>query len=388
MAVLFLVTVFLSFPVSAKENGKSLKTPPPANPDIIRGIECLYNWKFEKAGEFFERIIRKNPHEPAGYFYRSMVIWSRMAAGFWSAETIEEYNNSIELTISVAKERIERDKADSTAYFYLGGALGFKGRLQLMQHKFFSSYLVSRDAIDALNTCLKMEPENRDILLGLGIYDYYTSRLSGVLRFLSNIFFHKGDRHEGLRKLHVAANEAMYSFLEAKSVLLYIYLFLESDFTKARPLAEELAEKFDGCPKYGYLKGVTYIKLGMNPHYRQTVDYLYRRSRIDSSPIDSSIWRSWGRYLEVSYFLSHDRYEAAISILNDILNHKDPLHNPYMSAWPLLKLGMVCDIKGEREKALEYYRNVLNMHNAAGAQFLAEKFIRRAALRQDPLLFL
>ena len=74
--------------------------------------------------------------------------------------------------------------------------------------------------------------------------------------------------------------------------------------------------------------------------------------------------------------------------MNDILNHKDPLHNPYMSAWPLLKLGMVCDIKGEREKALEYYRNVLNMHNAAGAQFLAEKFIRRAALRQDPLLFL
>ena len=143
MAVLFLVTVILSFSVSAKENGKLLRTPPHANPDIIRGIECLYNWKFEKAGEFFERIIRKNPHEPAGYFYRSMVIWSRMAAGFWSAETIEEYNNSIELTISVAKERIERDKADSTAYFYLGGALGFKGRLQLMQHKFFSSYLVS-----------------------------------------------------------------------------------------------------------------------------------------------------------------------------------------------------------------------------------------------------
>ncbi len=70
-----------------------------------------------------------------------------------------------------------------------------------MQQKWFSSYNLAYDSIQALRTCQKLDPDNKDVLLGLGIYDYYTAKLSGVLKFLTYLFLHRGDKEEGLRNL-------------------------------------------------------------------------------------------------------------------------------------------------------------------------------------------
>lgn len=358
----------------------------PVNRDIVKGIEHLYNWEFETAEELFRRIIDEKPMDPAGYFYFSMVSWSRMAAGFWSSGTVREYEKRIDQTITIAKQRIEGGNADSFAYFYLGGALGFKGRFQLMEQKWFSSYLVAREAIEALKTCLGLDPDNKDVLLGLGIYDYYTARFSGVLKFLTYVFLHRGDREEGLRKLHQAAGEAVYSSTEAKSMLLHIYLFMESDFQKALPLAEDLAGTFRNCPRLVYLQGLACIRLGMDSGYRKALNDLYETAREKGSGIDASIWESWARYLEVSHHVFNRQYDKAMAVLDNILADRDPENNPYMIAWPLLKKGMIHDLEGERNKALEYYDEVLWMENGAGAQFLAQRFIDKPAEEGESLL--
>ncbi|HEJ83153.1 MAG TPA: hypothetical protein ENO25_01165 [Desulfobacteraceae bacterium] len=354
--------------------------------DIVRGIEYLYNWEFDKAEKLFRGIMREKPMDPAGYFYYSMISWSRMAAGFWTSEIVREYEERIDQTIYAAKQIIEKGNADSFTYFYLGGALGFKGRFQLMEQKWFSSYLMANEAIKALKRCLAMDPDNRDVLLGLGIYDYYMARFSGVLKFLTYVFLHRGNREAGLRKLHLAADEAVFSSLEAKSVLLYIYLFMESDFRKARPLAEELAERFRNCPRHAYLQGLTYIRLGMIPEYRKVLNTLYETGRKKGSETEVSIWENWGRYLEVSYHIFYNSYHEARSLLNEILAKRDSENNPYMIAWPLLKMGMIHDLEGRRGKALEYYDRVLWMENGAGAQFLAQRFIEEPPQKGEPLL--
>ncbi len=200
-----------------------------ADKDIVTGIDLLYKLQFDDAENLFRKVIAESPDKPCGYFYLAMVTWSRMVAGFWSPVTIKEYKERIDRTVEVARARIENDVADSDDFFYLGGALGFLGRFELMRGKWFSSFLVAKKAIKALKTCHKMDPDNRDVLLGLGTFDYYTARLSGVLKFLSYFFLHKGNKEEGLRKLHLAAEEAIYSGSEAKSVLVHIYLFFEQD---------------------------------------------------------------------------------------------------------------------------------------------------------------
>ena len=359
--------------------------PTRVNHDIIKGIELLYDWKFDDAENLFRKVVAEKPNDPAGYFYLAMVTWSRLASGFWSPEVVQEYGDRIDEAISIAKTKINDGKADSFTYFYLGGALGFKGRFHLMQQKWLSSFFLALEAIKALETCQDMDPQNKDVLLGLGIFDYYTARLSGVLKFLSYLLIHEGNKEEGLRKLHIAAEEAVYSFLEAKSLLLHIYLFLEENrYQKALVLAQELAEKFKEAPRNKYLEGVAHIRLGNEKQYLEVLEYLRKRASNEKSRERALIWERFTYYLEATHFLVRLQTDKARSKLDAILSQPDPQLDPIMLAWPLLKKGMSYDVEGNREEAIKFYRQILEMRNGAGAQFLAQRYLDEPVQRGDP----
>lgn len=384
--VLLFFLVLLFPQLSQASEGTS---PPPeicVNQDVVRGIELLYNADFDEAERIFGKLVSERPKIPMGYFYMAMVSWSKLSIGFWTPEFLKQYVERIDLAIAVARKRIENQEADSFDYFYLGGALGFKGRFELMKHNWLSSYNLAYEAVNALRKCLKMDPGNVDVLLGLGIYDYYTARLSGVARFLANLFFHKGNREEGLRKLQTAADHATYSAIEAKSMLLHIYLFMEEDFFKALPLTIELGARFKKNPRYEFFEGIVYVRKGQDSDYSEVLNSLRTRSRKMTSQANALIWSNQALYLEASYHLFKNQPAQARTRLDAILDQVDPKTDPAMAAWPILKKGMSYDLEGNRRKAMELYRYVLDMENGAGAQFLAERYIREIPRQGDPFL--
>jgi len=385
LQLLLIVAFFLSCPYAHATEPLKLDSRNP-NQEIIRGINDLYDLEFDAAEKRFSRIVAEQPEHPAGYFYMAMVTWSKLSVGFWTEQNLEEYVGRIDRTISVARKRIEKNDKDSRSYFYLGGALGFKGRFELMRHKWFSSYNLAYDAIQALKTCQELDPENKDVLLGLGIYDYYTAKLSGVLRFLSYLFLHKGDKEEGLRKLHVAANEAAYSGLEARSMLIHIYLYLEEDYDKALPLIQDLRAKFRKNMRYPFFEGLVYIRKDRDSKYREMVESLRAEGRKKATRGDRLIWENQALYLEATYHLFRGQTQQARNKLDAILSQVEPELDPDMIAWPVLKKGMSYDLDGKRDTALEFYHRVLKMENGAGAQFLAQKCIDEAPKKGDPFL--
>jgi tetratricopeptide (TPR) repeat protein len=309
-----------------------------------------------------------------------------MVAGFWLPDTVKEYKERIDRTVKVAKSRIKNDVADSYDYFYLGGALGFLGRFELMRAEWLSSFLTAKKAIKALKTCKKMDPNNRDVLLGLGTFDYYTAKLSGVLKFLSYLLLHKGNKQEGLRKLHVAADEAIYSGSEAKSVLLHIYLFLEGDSSKALPLAKDLGEKYGQDPIYKLFEGVACVRLGLWEEYNNILSYMRQRSVEAPSSKESSSWKRRAIYLESIHDLFYDRYPEAREKLGEVLKQSDPENDPAMIAWPIVKIGMAYDLEGNRNEAKKYYYKALSMENGSGAQFMAQKCLDAPPKAKDPII--
>lgn len=356
------------------------------NGQILRGIDLIYDRQFDDAEDLFRNVIAKSRDKPAGYFYLAMVSWSRLASGFWSLENVKEFKRRIDRAIEVAEVRVDKDNADSYDFFYLGGALGFKGRFELMKGNWASSFFLARDAIKALKICLKMDPDNKDVLLGLGTFDYYTARLSGILKFLTYFLIHEGDIEKGLKKLTIASKEATYSATEAKTVLLYIYLFGEQDFTKALDLSTELAERYRTNQRFQVLRGVSYIRLEMYPQYREMVSQLRMRSAEASNREMASMWERRALYLESIYDLFHGLYPEARSRLRKILDHQDPENDPTMIAWPLTKIGMSYELENNRDEATKYYDQVLNMENASGAQFVAEKLLESPLKKGEPFI--
>ena len=98
------------------------------------------------------------------------------------------------------------------------------------------------------------------------------------------------------------------------------------------------------------------------------------------------VWLNRGSYLEAAFYLFRERYDQARSLLDDIRARTDARQDPAMIAWPLLKVGMIHDLEGARKKALECYRQIMELENGAGAQFLAERYTRRPITANDPFL--
>jgi tetratricopeptide (TPR) repeat protein len=357
-----------------------------ADPEILKGIDLIYDHRFDDAEDLFERVIARHPDKPVGYFYLAMVSWSRLASGFWSPDIVQEFKDRIDRTIDMAEALAGKKMAGSYDFFYLGGALGFKGRFELMKGNWVSSFFLATDAIDALKRCLEMDPDNKDVLLGIGTFDYYTARLSGVLKFLTYLLLHKGNKEEGLKKLNIAANEAIYSATESKSLLLHVYLFLEQDFDNALIVSSELAKKYPENPRFKFFQGVSCIRLKMYPKYEETVNELRQRSAEASKREKVAMWERQALYLEATYALFQGRTSEARSILKKILDHPDPVNDPSMIAWPRIKIGMSYDLDKNREKAVGYYNDVLNMENGSGAQFLAKKLLEGPLGKEDPFI--
>lgn len=356
------------------------------NEKLLNGIHLLYNREFIKAETLFREVERISPDRPGAYFYLAMVSWSRLAAGFWSPDQVAQFKKRIDRTIAVAKSLIHNGKGGSYTYFYLGGALGFDGRFELMKGNWITSFFLASDAIDALKRCHEMDPENKDVLLGLGTFDYYTARLSGFLKFLTYLLLHKGNKEEGLRKLTIAAKEAVYSATEAKSMLLHIYLFLENNLKKASAISEALSRTYSLNPRFKVLHGVSLIRLGKETQYRAVVDELRKEAAKCENAFQGSIWRRRALYLESISCLFKADYVNSRKKLVDILADQDPQHDPAMIAWPRVKLGMSYDLEGKRDKAVALYKEVLHMKNGAGAQFLAEKLVNSPPRKGDPFI--
>jgi len=388
VAFLFLLlpgaSIHQTYGAEAKDNPSI--TTLKGNQRILDGINLIYNRRFSDAETLFRKMTTDAPQDPSGYFYLAMITWSRLAAGFWTPGTVTEYKKRIDRAIEVAQARVDGKGANSYDFFYLGGALGFKGRFELMKGNMFASFLLASDAIDALKTCQEMAPNDKDVLLGIGTFDYYTAKLSGVLKFLTYFLLHRGNIKEGLRKLNDAASHAVYSSTEAKSVLLYIQLFSEENFQKALALTTDLSNRYQENPRYKTLEGVCFIRMDQDRQYRETLRELLTRSREAPSPSTAAIWKNRALYLQSTDDLYHGRYAEARTVLEEILKHPDPEHDPTMIAWPLIKLGMSYDLAGNRDQALSYYNRVMKMENAAGAQFVADKLLEDPIEPNDPFI--
>jgi hypothetical protein len=169
-------------------------------------------------------------------------------------------------------------------------------------------------------------------------------------------------------------------------MLIHIYLFLEEDFRKALPLAQELSERYRENPRHKFFEGIVYIREGKDAAYREVVECLRRRALTAPSARQAALWRNQALYLEASCRLFRGQCPEARAKLDAILSQTEPAVDPTMIAWPLLKKGMSYDLEENREQAVVFYEQVLAMENGAGAQFLAEKCLDEPVQKNDPFL--
>ncbi|MEK6757357.1 MAG: hypothetical protein AABZ02_14485, partial [Bacteroidota bacterium] len=237
---------------------------PAVDARVQRGIEYIYNIEFDKADKEFAEVVRLKPDHPAGYFFQAMTQWWRILSNFDDESQDKLYYDMLQTVVDMCEKRLDENEKDVTALFFKGGAVGFRGRLKANRASWLSAANDGLIALPAVRKANEVEPNNYDVLLGIGIYNYYADVIPNLYPIMKPfmIFLPRGDRKKGLEQLELASQKARYAKVEAIYFLLQAYFQYEKNYIRALEIARELNKRFPRNPLFHRMYGRCYVSMG------------------------------------------------------------------------------------------------------------------------------
>jgi hypothetical protein len=279
-------------------------------------------------------------------------------------ETLLSYlDKSIELAEDMFYDNPEGSKKQTEAAFFLAISYGIRGELLAYRKNWTRATFAGKKAIKYMNYAHEKGYLSPEMLFGDGVYNYYSVWIPENYPMLKPvlIFFRKGNKQLGIKKLEEACKEAFYARVEAQYMLMRIYLVEENKYDKAAQIASYLHYSFPDNP---YFHRYYARSLYMNGQYNE----LETTAKSMMNKLDSGFTgydAATGRY--AAYFLGEiykNRYfdfaNAKIYYLR-MIKYTEELKN-YESGYYHYALTCVAKIaiqEKQTEKAIEYYAKVL-----------------------------
>lgn len=224
---------------------------------VKAGINQIYSIKFSEAEKTFQILQKEYPKHPASKFFFAMIDWWKIILSEENEEQDDRFYDKIDETIDFCDEILDDDPNNVDALFFKGGAIGFRGRLQVMRESWFAAANDGREALPLVEQAYQLDPKNVDVKLGFGIYNYLAAVIPERYPIVKPvmIFFPSGDRELGLAQLKEAAATGKYSRFEARYILVTFYYYFEKDMNMAEFYSQQLVESFPNNPVFERWRG-------------------------------------------------------------------------------------------------------------------------------------
>jgi len=346
------------------------------------GSRYIYNVEFDKAEECFEQVIDLYPEHPVGYFLDAMIDWWKITL----FSTTDRYNNSferkIEKVIRVTDKLLKENEGDINALFFKAGALGYRGRYFAQNENWLKAAQDGSEAYNLLIKCMKIAPNNHDIMLGTGIYNYFSKALPDKYPIAKPLmrFFPDGDMSLGLFQLRAASRNARYADIEAKVVLMQIYYSFENDNTEALKVAMDLHQTFPQNPYFHRYVGRILAKRGDMTGMENTWRQILIRSMDRMPGYDNRTAREAMYYVGLT-LLRKQNYDDAIKYFIKSAEGSEIIDRDSHSGFRVeatMHIGNIYDRQGNRAKALEQYRKILQLKDYNNSHAKARRYIEKA----------
>ena len=184
------------------------------------GMEVLYKENFSQAIRLFSEIRDQHPNHPVGYFLVAAALDAKMY--FYYSNSLEgEFMKNCEKAVEIGEELLQKEPNDKWLLFFVGGAYGYMGTFQARYKNYISAFRNGWTGVSLLKQIYAMDTSFVDILLGLGTYHYWSSRLSKALWWMPGL---RDERETGIRQLQKCMKEGFYTRMPAGSNLLSIFI--------------------------------------------------------------------------------------------------------------------------------------------------------------------
>ncbi|MFN3781082.1 MAG: tetratricopeptide repeat protein [Candidatus Kapaibacteriota bacterium] len=344
------------------------------------GADYIYNMEFDSAETCFKMVKEKYPQLPAGYFLDAMVDWWKINSFRNTRDYDRSFLDKIDKVIEVCDGILDTNEFEVSALFFKGGALGYRGRFHVVRENWFRAASDGYAAFKILLKCLEIAPNNYDIMLGTGIYNYFAEVLPEQNPSIKPLmlFVPKGDKKLGILQLKASAKYARYASVEAKLVLLQIYYDFERDYYSAYELAKELVQKYPNNPMFQRYYGRCLVSLyyldDWEQHWRKILDW-YNQKKIG---FDLSTAREALYYIGSALF-EKNQFEDALQYFYKCDEFSRKLDRNGPSAFMIylnLKVGKIYDLQGKRKYAIMQYNKVLSWKNYRDSHEQAKRYLQ------------
>jgi hypothetical protein len=381
LAVSVLALGFLLAPPAEAQRGQqaapSVLDDPGFRLTATRGLDFLYNMQFDQARAIFGALAARHPDHPAGPFLEALVPWWQILIDLADESHDAAFFAAMDEVISRSDRRLRRNRNDLDARFFKGAALGFRGRLQANRRRWLPA---ARDGLRAMDDVLSVanaNPRNADFVFGRGIYDYYAAatpeRFPWSRPFMG--MFPSGSRSRGLAALHRTFREGTYLQAEAAYFLLQIYYIYENDYTQTRQFISWLRERYPDNAFFHTMEGRILVRYGYWDDAERVFRTVMRRYGQGRTGYNDAAAEQALYYLARGEF-RRQNYSQALALLSRLerLGASRPRDSAFV-ALGRLRQGMAHDARGEREAAMQRYREALRLRDIAGSHARARAFL-------------
>ena len=350
------------------------------------GIDLIYELRLEEADAYFAAFIAADPDNPLGHFFYAMVDWWRVLIDLVDESHDQAFYDRLERCIEVCDRRLDQDPDDFDAVLFKGGAIGFRGRLRGDRAQYLRAARDGLRCLPLLKRSRRMDPVNKDILFGQGIYNYFRVVIPERHPMVKAVtwMLDSGDRELGLEQLNEVAREGRYARAEARYFLAQIHRIFEDDLGTALRYLEQLHEQYPANALFHRYRARTLIDLRRWDEgvalYRQAIERARRGQRgyHTRGHIESLYYVGKRAFLDGRYGEAVEAMSAA-----DGLSHALGAGGEAQAASghvPLanLYLGMALDALGQRVAALSRYERVLDLPRHGSSHKLARRYRDRA----------
>ncbi|MFA6318748.1 MAG: hypothetical protein WC943_15170 [Elusimicrobiota bacterium] len=235
----------------------------PVNAELAAVIDLFYDIQTDAALAAAQEVEGRHPLHPAGAFYQAVVHYQRsLFEDPVRPETLASFDLEAGRCIVLAEAQLSSSPA--LGHYYLGAGYGFRARVRAHQGRMRDALADGKKAMRNIKAAVADDPGIEDAYLGLGMYNYFASRLPAAAKPFA--FLLTGlwpDRDKGMEQIKRAAEKGTLARVEARTVLAAIYSSeKERRWGEAEAILAPLMERYGRNPYFRLRRVYTAEKAG------------------------------------------------------------------------------------------------------------------------------
>jgi len=370
---IFIVLLYLTLFVNVNSQTKEEKR--------FAILKNIYSCNFDSADYNITGYIKSYPKEPQGLFLSVLSDWWKINIDRKNVSLDEKLEEKIDKTSDLCDEILDKNPKDVDAMIYKGASLGYRGLTKSLRENWISAADDGRQALNLLDEALELSPKNKEALLGIGIYNYFAEYIPERYSFLKPlmIIFPKGDKIKGVEQIKDAAENSKLAVYEAKYIIAYFNLQYERNFAESELYSKNLFDEFPANPVFEKMLYNCYSGSG------KFVEALEGWTKVRNKNLSKVFGYEYEAVLrEADYYISLsllklNKIEEMEQYINECESISNKIDNDDTSfkVFAMLMQGMRYDAIGNRGRAVEYYKKVLQMKEYSGSWNEANRFLKQ-----------